>query len=135
MDSLDLTFTVIALSETWFNDCTVGHYTLQGYNYVNMYRNERSGGGVSLFIKEDYQYIRRPDLSVFNSNLESLFVEITMGHKNNFEQYIIIGVIYQPPNTDVLEFNNVVSDILDKLKPENKSVYISGDYNKPPKCR
>ena len=42
LDSLVVTFTVIALTETWFNDCTVGVNTIQRYNHVNMYRKERS---------------------------------------------------------------------------------------------
>ena len=66
---------------------------------------------------------------MFNSNLECLFVEMTKGHDDNSGQHIIVGVIFRPYDTDVSVFNNAVNFILDKLKPESKSVYISVDYN------
>ena len=45
------------------------------------------------------------------------------------EKNVIIGVIYRPPNTDIVEFNRYVAEILDKMKSENKMVACIGDYN------
>jgi hypothetical protein len=42
---------------------------------------------------------------------------------------LIIGTIYRPPNTDILEFDNVFTDILSVIRNENKLAYILGDYN------
>ena len=69
--------TVIAMSETWFKDMNVDVHSIDGYSRVYDYRYDRAGGGVPLFFKKGTEYVRRNDLSVFNQDIEALFVEIT----------------------------------------------------------
>ena len=60
--------------------------------------------------------------------MESLFIEIdkeVFRSSNN----IIIGVVYRPPNTDVDEFTDHVSNIVVILKTERKSCYLPGDFD------
>ena len=126
---LEFDFTVIALSETWFTDSTAEMYGLTGYHHEIQYRKDRKGGGVSLLIKENIEYVTRNDLSEFNSHIESLFIELPASQFNQ-NKCIIVGVIYRPPDTDVNVFNNTVADLLMKLKTENnKKIYLAGDYN------
>ena len=127
--TLEMDFTVIALSETWLHCHNYHCHSLTGYNMESKFRKDRMGGGVSLLIKESINYILREDLSVFNSNFESLFIEIAQDQGLLSNKGIIIGVIYRPPGMNVDDFTSILSDILDKLKSENKLVYICGDFN------
>ena len=72
-------------------------------------------------------------LSVFNQDIESLFVEIT-NLRSSCGKCIIVGVIYRPPDKDVHvhEFTLTMCSILEKLKTEKKAIYLSGDYNIDP---
>ena len=77
ISNLKHNITVIAMSETWLKDMNVDIYSIDGYSHVYDYRYDWAGGGVSSFMKEGIEYVRRNDLSVFNQDIESLFVEIT----------------------------------------------------------
>ena len=72
--------------------------------------------------------IYRCDLVSPEPILESLFIDID---KHVFQQQsnIILGVIYQPPNTDINSSNETLSIILEKLKVEDKICYLMRDYN------
>ena len=126
--NLNHNFSVIAMSETWFNDITIDFYNMQGYNHEYMYRKDRKGGGVSLFIKETIQYSVINDIVENNEFIESLFVELTDICSSSGKN-IIIGVVYRPPNTSIETFNEILEDMFCKLKPHKKSVYITGDFN------
>ena len=129
LDSLNSDFSIIALSETWFSDATIDTYGILGYNHVYNYRSEKRGGGVSLYIKDDLEYTRRNDLSIFNTSLESCFVELP-SNQFGIKENVVIGVLYRPHNTVVVTFNDILNDILMKLKNErSKKVYLAGDFN------
>ena len=128
LNSLCLKFNIIGLCETWFKQSSVDLYTLENYNHVYKYRHNRTGGGVSLFIKHFIDYEIRDDLSENNELVESLFVEIP-NEKSNTLRNVIIGIIYRPPNTDLESFNLYMDNLLCDIKKENKTVYIMGDYN------
>ena len=129
LTSLETQFQIIALSETWFSDITIDTYGLIGYSHEYNYRSKKRGGGVSLYIKDDIEYARRTDLSIFDSNFESCFIEIPSSQFTSGVN-IIIGVLYRPPNTDVDTFNDIMNVLLSKLKNEKqKKIYLSGDYN------
>ena len=62
------------------------------------------------------------------SLFESVFVEID---KSVFKtpKNIIFGVIYRPPDTNILEFIEMFTTFLHNIKRENKLCYLMGDYN------
>ena len=65
------------------------------------YREDRKGGGVSMLIKDGIPYKRQKDLDVDIEGLtESIFIKIT---SKNVKR-IILGSMYQPPNTDKDQF-------------------------------
>ena len=82
---------------------------------------------MSLFIKNGIEYVQSDDLSVFNNDIESLFIEVT-NMKSSSRRVIVVGVIYRPPDQDINEFSITMSTFLDKLKSEKKGTYLSGDY-------
>lgn len=87
-------FSVLALSETWLTEITREMFKVPKYNAVHHVRGNRPGGGVSLFIHDDYEFKLRHDLTIKSMvEVESVFVELigVLGHKK-----IIVGVIYRP---------------------------------------
>ena len=57
--------------------------------------------------------------------LESTFVEIINPKKSN----ITGGTIYRHPKVDVIEFNNILNNLLKKINQEQKTVFLLGDFN------
>ena len=70
----------------------------------------------------------RGDLSRFDDDIESIFIEIEKD-QNVCYRNIVIGVIYHPPNHDLKHFTEKVNDLVHSLKSEKKCCYLSGDYN------
>ena len=126
--TLNHKFTIVGISESWLKDHNADRYGLSGYNAIHKYRSTRARGGVSIFIQDDIEYFCRDDLCYQNDTIETVFIEIDKDHVGK-EKNVIIGVIYRPPNTDIAEFNRYMTEILDKMKPENKMVACIGDYN------
>ena len=126
--SLDFQFTVIGLSETWLNESTKDLYGIPNYVSINECRQDKRGGGVSLFIQNSVQFNVRTDLNQFNENIESIFIEMD-GKSIGKERNVIVGVIYRPPNTDISVFNEHLTTLLSAVKLENKLCYCMGDYN------
>ena len=118
--------TAIAVTETWIKDYMLDYYNLPGYQLVGNSRADRGGGGVGLYINEKFDFTIRTDLSIMIADLECIFVEILQSGKKN----IIIGSVYRPPNTDVVNFGVNFSNLLDILdKESNKLLFIAGDFN------
>ena len=128
LDNLDLEFSIIALSETWLKDHSVDLYDLNGYSSEHNYRKSRSGGGVSLYIKDSIEYSIRDDLCSKSHCIESLFIEIDKNQINKTKN-AIVGVIYRPPDTDLKSFNEQVQELLSSVHLENKTTYCLGDFN------
>jgi hypothetical protein len=64
LSTINLFFSVIALSETWLNDSFSDSFHIPGYNFVAKSRKHRIGGGVGIFIKSSFTYKFRPDLEL-----------------------------------------------------------------------
>lgn len=128
LSSLKHDFSIIALSETWLTEDSKENFKIPKYNSVHHVRENRSGGGVSLFIHVDYEFKIRDDLSLKSdgAEVESVFVELfgVSGRKN-----VIVGVIYRPPASVIRDFNDSLSISLDLINNEDKLCYILGDFN------
>ena len=70
-------FSVLAKTETWVRESNVNDLSFEGYNFVSNDRTNRIGGGVGLFIDQNFSYKILPEFNVSDANIiESLFVEI-----------------------------------------------------------
>ena len=128
LETIKFSFSVIGISETWFNESTVDVYNIDGYQSVHKYRQDRVGGGVSIFIKDGIQYMQRKDIDAPMNIMESVFIEIEK-NQTTHDKNVIVGVVYRPPGTDVNLFTEHFSSILSLIHKENKLVYILGDFN------
>ena len=70
----------------------------------------------------------RPDLSSSTEDFETVFIEIEKGNQQNARN-VLIGVIYRPPNQDILLFNEKLNNIMNDVRMENKICYLLGDYD------
>ena len=86
-------------------------------------------GGVTLKIREDFTYFRRGDLEHFDSELESIFIEVDKTIFNTVSN-VVIAVIYRIPDSSVDDvFNEHINDILNVIQKENKLIHVMGDLN------
>ena len=128
LESLNILFGVIGLSETWFNEYTCDLYCLDGYELVGNHRDHKRGGCVAIMVRNDYVYDHRKDLDVMEEHIEGVFIEIEKFYLNQ-DKNIIIGSLYRPPNTCVNTYNAELTKILGKIQKENKKCYLMGDFN------
>ena len=100
----------------------VNDLSFEGYNFVSNHRANRIGGGVGLFIDQNFSYKILPEFNVSDANIiESLFVEIFIPrHKN-----MVIGVIYRPPSENILEFIEKVNEIISGVTKGNKYLLLA----------
>ena len=127
LSSLQVEFDVIGLTETWLTKHNKDIFNFENYNHICKTRDIKRGGGVSMYTKKGLQYKLREDLSLFDSNCESIFSEITSNVLG--KQNIVCGVIYRPPNTSLHPFLDYIDKVLETIKKEKKICYILGDFN------
>ena len=51
-------FSVIGISETWLNDTTQDLVNLPGYSFLSNHRTTKPGGGVGLYLQNDFDIKR-----------------------------------------------------------------------------
>jgi hypothetical protein len=123
-----LNFNIIALSETWLKDTNADCYGIPGYAHEYLTRGDKTGGGVSLFINENWTYTIRNDLNFNDNNIEMLWVEINKDSANT-PTNLIFGTMYRRPGSDPTIFNSKVNDTITSILAENKKCMHVGDYN------
>ena len=128
LDLIDIKPPFIAATETWLKDVNVDRYGIKNYQAEHNLRQNKTGGGVSLFIKNGIDYNVREDLRLQNENAETLFIQVDKQYFGK-KKDIIIGTVYRPPNTDIKIFNTHMEQLLKKIKAEGKIAYIGGDFN------
>ena len=128
LKSLEHKFSIVGLTETWLDENKHDLYDLPDYNCIHRYREGRRGGGVSLCLRNGIPHTSRNDLEYFDSEMESVIVEIestVFDTKSN----IIVGVTYRMPDSSVDVFNERMCDILNVVTKEKKICYLIGDLN------
>ena len=125
LKNVELRFSFIGITETWLWNSSL-HPDISGYNFVHNPRKDRTGGGVVLYLADNFDFKCRPDL-VFSCTecAESLFVEINRPKEKN----IIVGVVYRPPNQKLQNFMNSLDLLLASISKENKICYLVCDWN------
>ena len=70
-------FGIISLSETWLtnNQHQLDYVNIAGYKSIFKHRNDKSGGGVGFYIKDNISFKTRNDLTRNIVNMEVSFIE------------------------------------------------------------
>ena len=112
---------IFSISETWFSgDQTVD---VSGYQSFHITRDGRSGG-VSTFVKDQYDAVFVDELSYANSTIEVCTVDIKAG---NFSCTVI--AIYRPHSDTIKNFCDHLSVFLNHPHFRNKTCVLLGDLN------
>lgn len=130
LENLKHEFHIICCSESWFKESSKDRHTPKGYNHVYDFRPKKRGGGTSIFIKNNLQYVERGDLKL-DINVDcvnSCFIEIDK-KCIDVPRNIIVGCIYRAPHCSLPQFNEQLNDALNGITKENKDIYILGDIN------
>ena len=122
ISNLNHNFSIIGLSETWLKQSNISAYGIDGYSHIGLTRSNAMGGGVSLLISDEFVFCELTEYSMLTEHIECLFAKIT---NNDFT--CIIGIVYRPPNSNISQFIDTMSDILSKIS--SLPCYILGDYN------
>lgn len=109
---------IILLTETWIRP-TSDKYLLEIPNYTHIYniRNNSVGGGVSIYIHKDLKFNILEEKYISGNNF--LWIDL-------IKLPLTIGVIYKPPDTNLKDFCEIYSSLLEKIK---KKSMIIGDFN------
>ena len=126
---LNFEFVIIGVSETWLTESNQDLSSHTRYAFTERHINDRSGGGVRLFLKNLINHTLMEYLLIFCDIMEFLYVEIPGSEFNSEKKNIILGIIYQPPGTGLHQLCDPFASILDIVKKENKFCYLLGDYN------
>ena len=126
IEQLNGTFDIIAVSETWLTGVDqIDDYMLQNYNLAHVDRLNKRGGGVLIYVSTNYQFDKVANMSfAINDVMEVVTVELSINHKKN----IIVSCVYRTPCSNVGDFNDYISELLDKVKC-GKSHIFCGDFN------
>ena len=95
---------IMNLSETWLKD----NLHLRDYGKIDSYevkfrnREHTRGGSVGLYIRSDIKYKLRNDIVNTNTDIEHLWLEVTLRNKNS---NLLLGIFYQP------NFDNLAKSI------------------------
>ena len=110
---------VVILCETFLSKNTLNMVNIPGYTHIGNYRSDRKGGGVSILLKNGIPYKRREDLDIFiEGKTESVFIETI----SKCGKPIIIGSIYRPPNTDLDQFSDNLTNIVNKARATKRKI-------------
>ena len=82
---------------------------------------------MTIFIKDEFQFKIRDDISVITREYETLWIEVEKCDK--LPRQTLIGVIYRVPGTDPEPLNKYLDITLKIINKSNYDVYHMGDYN------
>ena len=124
-------FDVITLTETWLKDnpFLLEYVKIEGYKTYFHNRDNKRGGGVGIYIKDDIKHRIRKDIVNIDPALEHLWVEIEGKNKHS---KLLVCVAYQPYFThhekvDWIEnFERVIGNATLEW---SGNVVITGDFN------
>ncbi len=76
IDTLNLHFQIIGLTETWLTDNNVDCFALDEYEYLSSNRKQKRGGGVGLYLSKQLEFKNRKDLDKnLDDVIETKFAE------------------------------------------------------------
>lgn len=123
LNNLDCKFQVIVLTETWFSKDFVGH--VSGYSAFHSYRNNRGGGGVSIFVSDTLTSHPIDNLQINCDHLESVSVRVRHGNDTIY----VMGIYRPPDDAGIDAYIEKCQDLFSSFGLFNKRVYILGDFN------
>ncbi|KAK2183282.1 hypothetical protein NP493_317g00007 [Ridgeia piscesae] len=125
LQTLNITFDIIAISETWTESNVTTEYDLPHYQVFHKARHYKKGGGVALYVNDRIDCTLIESKSVVVENMfKCVTVELNMRKMKN----LIVSCMYRTPGANVGAFCESLDNILSDIKSK-KTMYICGDFN------
>ena len=128
INSMDVCFDIICLSEIWSTNIQFHSCVLQHDNFIYDLPKSSIVGGVGIFIHKNLQFKIRNDLymsSTSTNTIENLWIEII----NKANKKFIIGCIYRHPNSFVADFIKILESNLCKINKRKYPCILLADTN------
>lgn len=131
---LDGSFDIIALTETWLHSqCCNSLLEVDGYKLFRQDRKTvtpggrvKRGGGICLYVKNEFNVVTWPTLSSSNLDLESLHVSCKLGNNRR----VNLSVVYRPPSGKLQSAIDILRDNIDEIrKSVSGDTVLLGDFN------
>ena len=123
--NLGFSFSVICFSETWLDEAGYFLYELPNCISKHQVRDDRKGGGVSVYIHNSLSFKVLSNLCINSVDIESLSIELSLDNKRS----TFVNVLYRPPNGKIESFETFLVKLLSSVQNANKDLHISGDFN------
>ena len=124
LESLSSNPDIIILTETWLDSRNSDSACIAGYSAYHTTREICRGGGVSIYVKNDYDVLMLDKLSVCNTTIESCTVKVKIR-----EEYIVILGIYRPHADSIIDFNHALGILLEDRMLSGCKMCVTGDLN------
>ena len=114
---------IVAITESWLSESTpLGLVSLRGFKLIQKSRDQRIGGGVILYINDDFDILEHEDLS----SEDNIWCSLKTGNES-----LLVGLVYRAPSSSP-ENNSKINDSIRKAsRKSGKSLLILGDFNFP----
>ena len=122
------TIDIIVLSETFPTKKTEKLVNIPGYQLLSNSQIEHKGEGVCFLLKNGIRVKWREDLETFiEKEIETLYIEIN----TKCGKKIVLGSLYQAPNTNSSNFIKQLQTVIDTVKNEkdDKELILCMDHN------
>ena len=124
LNSIPHNFNLIVLTETWNSIDSSELCLIDGYTGSHTYRQDRRGGGVSIFCRSGLKFEMIESLCKCNSTIETCIIKVKMGG-----EFIFVVGVYRPHTDTVDNFLAALDEILHHSFLQGKLVLIVGDLN------
>ena len=115
---------ILGLIETFLNaEILDNDIQIPNYNIIRRDRNNRKGGGILIYIKDNIPFQHRLDLNV--NFLESVWIEIMFPQTKSF----LINFVYRPPDSTIEWISTYESNFKNANNLMDTEFYILGDFN------
>ena len=117
-------FTFIIIVETWLKEPTDINLNIEGYKSVSLYREgHRRGGGIKIYYIDNLTVTTNETISGCFDSCESLFITTKVPKIGK----LTIGAIYRPPERNIADFCNFLTETLSSIN--NSQSMVVGDFN------
>ena len=124
-------FSAIAVTETWLRTSDLDLFKLANFNFYSSARtNNKRGGGVGLFVNENFDANLASNLTINSDDIECIFLTLTPKLIHTKTQ-TLIGCIYRSPSSNQSKFLSELERMLNTmdLAYKHHTILIAGDFN------
>jgi len=121
LEQLAVRPSVVVLTETWFTTQYTGD--LEGYDAYHTFREDKRGGGVSVYVRKGFKHKSIERWSYNGENMEICSVEISLPTSR-----VVVHGIYRAPDRSIPMFNDEITELFAGVN-RNDHVFVTGDMN------